>query len=176
MNVTIELQGFEIADRLGDKGGALKAMATAMDEENQYTVSHIQAKYLSFSKSGPSNPTGLRFQTGSARRALRATSTRLESDGLVSSIGGYVTSKGVNYLAVHEFGATIPPHTIRARNGGALKFVINGKVILRKSVKHPGATLPARGMIQRGIRDRLPDYRQAMGAAYRLYISGGARE
>jgi hypothetical protein len=142
----------------------LNAMKKSMDKENALTVSHIQRAYLSFGKGGPSNLLGLRAQSGSLRRSLRANAATATGNVITSSIGGNVTNKGVNYLAVHEFGATIPPHTITAR-GKCLAFMIGGKQVFAKSVKHPGMTLPARGMIQRGIKDRLPDYGAALSAA-----------
>ena len=144
---------------------AAQAMARAMDKQNALTVSHIQRDYLSFARTGASDPTGLRVQTGSARRSLRASTATVTGNAISSGIGGNVTSRGVNYLAVHEYGATIPPHTITATNARALHFFAGGKEIFAKSVKFPGVTLPARGMIRRGINDRLPDYGRALSDA-----------
>lgn len=47
------------------------------------------------------------------------------------------------YAAIHQLGGRTGPRTIRAR-GRALKFQIGGRTIYRKSVKHPGAKVPAR--------------------------------
>lgn len=165
--ISIELtpQARALIERFGlAPGNCLQAMARAMDEQNPLTVSHIQRDYLSFGRGGPSNPSGLRVQSGSLRRSLRASAAVATSGGVRSSIGGNVTHRGVNYLAVHEFGATIPPHTITAR-GRCLAFMMGGKQIFAKSVQHPGMILPERGMVRRGIRDRLPDYGRALSAA-----------
>jgi hypothetical protein len=78
----------------------------------------------------------------------------------------------VNYLAVHELGATIPPHEISAAPGKRLRFQIGGVVFFRRKVKHPGAVLPARGMIQRGIKDRLTDYQEASRDALIGFLGG----
>ena len=144
---------------------AMQGIARALDTENVHTVSHIQSDYLSFSRSGPSNPIGLRTQTGRLRQSLHASKTVVRGSNAVSSIGDNVTNKGVNYAAVHEFGAEIPPHKITAKNGKALAFQIGGRMIFARSVNHPGATLPARGMIQRGIADCLTDYQLAISRA-----------
>ncbi len=164
--VSISPQARAILDNLKNAPAkCLEPMAKAMDRENVLTVSHIQRDYLSFSRSGPSNPDGLRVQSGSLRRSLRASKATLGPTGLTSGIGGNVTSRGVNYLAVHEFGAEIPEHTITATNARALHFFVGGKEIFRKSVKIPAITLPARGMIARGIQDRLANYGKAMSDA-----------
>lgn len=46
--------------------------------------------------------------------------------------------KGIKY-AMYEHDGT-PPHIIRARRKKALRFVMNGQVVFRKQVKHPGTT------------------------------------
>ncbi len=47
------------------------------------------------------------------------------------------------YAAIHQLGGRTGPFTIRAK-GRALKFVIGGRTIFAKSVKHPGSRMPAR--------------------------------
>lgn len=42
----------------------------------------------------------------------------------------------VNYVPYYYYGSK--PHIIRAKNGGMLRFVKDGKVIYRKFVRHPG--------------------------------------
>lgn len=42
----------------------------------------------------------------------------------------------VNYVEPYYYGSK--PHIIRAKNGGMLRFVKDGKVIYRKVVRHPG--------------------------------------
>ena len=141
---------------------ALEAIAREMRELNGLTVSHIQRKYLSYPIDGPSMADGLRAKTGSARRAVTAFPPVIGTNSVTSSIGGLATNKGVNYLAVHEFGATIPAHTVRPRNKKALNIPGIGP---RKSANIPAITLPARGMIGRGITDMLPQYGERISAA-----------
>lgn len=43
---------------------------------------------------------------------------------------------GVNYVKYYYYGSK--PHTIRAKNGKALHWRLNGKDYYAKSVKHPG--------------------------------------
>ena len=55
------------------------------------------------------------------------------------------------YAAAHQFGATTKPHVIRARNGKALKIPGVG---FRRSVNHPGSTIPARPFLGIGPEDK----------------------
>lgn len=48
------------------------------------------------------------------------------------------------YAAIHQLGGKTPARTIRARNGAALKFAMGGRIIYRRSVRHPGSKIPAR--------------------------------
>ena len=134
-------------------------VATAMDRQNLETVGHIQKTYLSFPSAGPSVPNGLRVQSSRYRNSLRAEKSVVSGTAVKSTIGTNIVSKGgVSYPAVHEFGATIPEHTIKPVNAKALRFKIKGRVIFSKSAKIPEITLPARRPIQQGIQDRLPSY------------------
>jgi phage virion morphogenesis protein len=68
----------------------------------------------------------------------------------------------VAYAAVHQFGASIPPHVIRARGAGALFWP--GAAHPVKQVNFPGAEIPARPFLgvsaddERGILDLANEY------------------
>lgn len=73
---------------------------------------------------------------------------------------GYTTIVGTNqeYAADVEFGTA--PHTITANGSGYLRFTVDGEVIFRKSVDHPGTPAqpylgPALDASRRYITDRL---------------------
>jgi hypothetical protein len=46
--------------------------------------------------------------------------------------------KGIKYTGYEHDGT--PPHVIRARRKKALRFMINGNVVFRTKVNHPGTT------------------------------------
>lgn len=46
--------------------------------------------------------------------------------------------KGIDYVGYEHDGTA--PHVIRARRKKALRFVVDGQVVFRKSVMHPGTT------------------------------------
>lgn len=142
----------------------LPAFAKALDAQNGITVALIMRKYMSFPSDGPAVAIGVRQISGSMKRGTRWNAASISGGAVESSIGCYVRSKGFNYALAHEFGAEIPPHKIVAK-GGALKFQIGDRVIYAKSVQFPGATLPARRPIGRGIEDRREQYKTALSNA-----------
>lgn len=110
--------------------------------------------------------TGRRFETGTAPdgsrwpRSLAALQegrqTLIKTGRLRDSITYNATSTdvevgtNVEYAPPHQFGATIPPHTIRARRARALRIPGIG---FRRSVKHPGSTVPARPFLGLSTQD-----------------------
>ena len=112
---------------------ALKAMATAMDEQNQYTVGHIQSAFLS--GPGGKDIATLAVRTGLLRRSLRAVPAKISGSAIVSGIGSNVV-----YAAAHEFGVD-KEVTVRAhnrRNPMGDKFEVAGSTISRITALRAG--------------------------------------
>ena len=63
--------------------------------------------------------------------ALRSSVT----SGISAPCEGFIRA-GAKHARWVESGT--PPHIIQGRNGGALRFVVAGSVIFRRSVQHPG--------------------------------------
>jgi hypothetical protein len=163
---------------LDDLGSApewvLAAIAAAAKKQNELTVDHIRQKYLFFPRSEPTTPIGLRFVTGRLQQSLWASDPVVTAGRVESAIGNNVKSHGVNYAEVHEFGAEVPAHDLKAKPGRSktnpkhahvLAFKIGDRVIYRHQVHIPAYSLPARAPIQRGIADRLDDYGAALSDA-----------
>lgn len=81
-----------------------------------------------------------------SRKLVRVRTGRLFST-IKTRVGGnargiYVDvragGKGIKYTGYEHDGTK--PHIIRARRKKALRFMINGQVVFRKQVKHPGTT------------------------------------
>ena len=94
-------------------------IAVGLREQNQLTVAHIQRQYLSFSKSSPPVPEGLRVQSNRLRASIRATDPRISGDEITTSIG-----TNVKYAVIHEFGGVFtvtatPVNSYSATYGGA---------------------------------------------------------
>ncbi len=157
----------DLQARLSDVPRYLRRIAKVMDKENELTVGHIISRRMTGQGPFAASEGKLGVRTGRLRRSLRRTKATIVGDGVVSAIG-----TNVKYMGPHEFGATTKPHTIRAKAGKALRFGIGGKVVFRKSVKHPGSKIPARRPIFRGIEDRRAAYGQAIGQATIDHIEG----
>jgi phage gpG-like protein len=88
----------------------------------------------------------LKVRTGSLRSSINTevtnTATRIEA-----SVGA-----NVKYAAVHEYGVD-HPWTIWAK-GRALRFELGGRVLFRKSVRHP--PLPERSFLRSALADMAP--------------------
>jgi phage gpG-like protein len=157
-----------------------RAVAAALDLENVLTVSHIKEAYLAFPRSGPTTPIGLRKLSGRLHQSARASKAVVSGSRVESSIGD-----NVKYAAIHEFGGTIQ-HPARA---GKVRLATDRQGRLVRQSEHPhlavfarrsrgklvkevgyrakayDVEMPARGMFQRGIKDRLTDYGRSISAA-----------
>jgi hypothetical protein len=159
----------------------LKAIARAMKLENQLTVTHIHEAYLSFPKDEPAVEIGLRTQSNRLRRSVWASEPVIEGQEVRSAIGDFVTNRGINYAAVHEFGAHIERKgSVRLRTDAKGNLLRQGKNPHLAIFAHSGHKqakevkfesegysfdLPARGMFQRGIKDRLGNYANSISGA-----------
>lgn len=135
----------------------VRAIARAHDEQNDLTVGAIVEKRLSFSKRGPPTLEGLRAQDSHLRRSIRRSPALIDGEKVVSSIGS-----NIRYAAVHEFGFQ---GRVRVRAKAHLE-VLRGRRKVRVARKVKAHTrqmnLPARQYIQRTMRERTNDYRDAM--------------
>jgi phage gpG-like protein len=69
----------------------------------------------------------------------------IENDGSDTSVS--ISSTGVPYAAIQEFGGKTAAHDIVAVKAKALAFSMGGEQIFAKSVHHPGSTIPARSYL-----------------------------
>ena len=106
----------------------MAGICRGMDKANAIAVSNIQKKHLSFPKTGPTQPDGLRVQSGRLRSAAWASAAVATGTTVTSSIGD-----NVKYAAIHEFGGTIHHE---ARMGTArLKADAKGRLLRQKATE-----------------------------------------
>ena len=154
IQVNVGGDAVEYLKKISDPSQVLTALARTMDQQNLLTVAGIKRDYLSYPRTGPAQPDGLRIVSGRYRQSLRASRARFGDGFIESSICSNVLSKdGVSYPAVHEFGCTVPSRPTRSQN----------KAYARKHPNTKAFTLPARRPIQRGIEDRVDQYSAAFG-------------
>lgn len=77
----------------------------------------------------------VRVRTG---RLLSTIDTRVDVRGRRTWVSVVAGGKGIAYTGYEHDGTA--PHEIRARRKKALRFMINGQVVFRKRVWHPGTT------------------------------------
>jgi phage gpG-like protein len=83
------------------------------------------------------------LQTRSGALAASIISS-IENDGANTSVS--ISSTGVPYAAIQEFGGKTAAHDIVAVKGKVLAFSAGGQVFAT-SVHHPGSTIPARSYL-----------------------------
>ena len=159
--ISIQADRMKKLRTLTSSAAGVAELQRVMNEQDQYTVGHIMERYLSFPRSGPTTLDGLRAITNRLRGNLRAVPASIIPGGVTGGV-----SNNVEYARYQELGATIPPHDIVARNKKALRFFgKNGAAVFCKKVHFPGAVLPARAPMQRGIQDRLGEYAKGFSDA-----------
>lgn len=182
-----------LLQRLSQAPAALRQrLAGAMDQENQFTISHIQVRYLSFPKDFIGPVDGLRVRSNRLRSSLWAAKARVAGGALLSSIG-----TKVNYAGVHEYGYDGPVQvrafTRRNRALDVFRTVTigefdlqSGRISRRKAKRERVAQgisrvrahsrhvhYAERAPIRRGIADRVPAYTVALEQAALNYLSRG---
>jgi hypothetical protein len=158
------------------------ALIRTMYRQNQLTIAHISKVRMrgNNGKPFPVSEHKLGIRTAHLVRSLRASRPRGFGDLILSSIGS-----NVKYAGTHEFGATIQrvqlAGSIRLRtdkDGNRLRQVRNPNLFVFAKRSHKrfenvpfaggkrfSIRMPARAPITHGIRDRVPDYEQAMSTA-----------
>ncbi|WGJ15639.1 hypothetical protein QEV83_05075 [Methylocapsa sp. D3K7] len=75
----------------------------------------------------------------------------IESDGADLSVS--ISSTGLAYAAIQEFGGKTAAHDIIATSAKALAFNVGGNQSFAKSVHHPGSVIPARSYLQSSLTE-----------------------
>lgn len=77
----------------------------------------------------------VRVRTGRLMSSIRLEEGRTKRSPWVQVTAG---GRGIRYTMFEHDGT--PPHVIRARRKKALRFVMDGQVVFRSKVNHPGTT------------------------------------
>jgi phage gpG-like protein len=108
-------------------------------------------------------------------RNLSGAVLRQRSGRLAGSIAVDVTRVGLGasatvssdapYAAIHEYGGTIPAHTILPQHARALAFPWRGQQRFFKRVGLPAVTMPERSFMRSALDETMPEIRAALEAA-----------
>jgi phage gpG-like protein len=94
------------------------------------------------------------LQTRSGALAASIISS-IENDGSDTSVS--ISSTGVPYAAIQEFGGKTAAHDIVAVKAKALEFSAGGSQVFARSVHHPGSMIPARSYLGSSLADMRDD-------------------
>jgi len=119
-----------------------------VEDTAEDVVSNIKENYLS-------GPRGSKLGTVTGRLRSSITSRVKQYDDRIAVTFG----TDVPYAGIHEFGGQTPPRVILPREkGGVLSFLIGGRRVFAKSVKHPGSKIKKRPFMRPGVREMLPRF------------------
>jgi phage gpG-like protein len=153
--ITIEVLGDrKLAARLDAMPGRMReGLARAVTRLGLELQKKVQAEKL----------TGqvLKVRTGSLRSSIN-TEVSQTAEQVAASVG-----TNIRYAKVHEYGVAQP--WVIAAKGRALRFETGGRVIFRRSVRHP--PLPERSF----LRSALADMRPAIEAGLREAVAQAIR-
>jgi phage gpG-like protein len=90
----------------------------------------------------------LQTHSGALAASIFSTIGSDESDTTIS-----VSSTGVPYAAIQEFGGKTSAHEIIATNAKALAFRAGGDLVFAKRVHHPGSNIPARSYLESSLEE-----------------------
>ena len=116
-----------------DPDAVAAALRTKTDELQQKLLAKVEA-----------NLSGgvLQERSGALKASIRADVTA-DATSIVAS----VSSEGVLYAAIQEYGGTTAPHLIEPVKARALAFAGAGGTVFARRVRHPGSRIPARAYL-----------------------------
>jgi phage gpG-like protein len=141
-----------IARLEGAKDRASAAAATALGAKLGDLVLYIRSEKLS-------------GQVLNRRTGALSDSIGSEVTSTTFPVRGAVFSRGVKYAAIHEYGGTTAPHVIMAKNAQALAFMMDGKMVFRRMVNHPGSVMPERSYMRSSVAENLNEITFAVRSA-----------
>jgi hypothetical protein len=189
LNVELSQESREKLRRLEDAGGLLAALATAMNAQANYTVSHIHRTRLI--GTGPFPPSEHKLGVRSSRlwKALFATRATISGKTISWAIGD-----SVKYARIHELGGTIKhaarSGSVRLRTdargnllrqsgdqvGGRLAVFAKRSHKRARVVQYQAAAyqvnMPARAPIWTGILDCSAELRKAVVTTTEKFLLG----
>ena len=150
-NITIKTTPEGLTEKLKNARAVVnKALARELTRQLLYTTGRIQENRMTGKGPFPASEHRLGLVSGRLRRSVRSTAATVVDGVVTGAIGS-----NVKYMGVHEFGGSTAPHIIEPKRlGKSLRFMIGGRVVFAKMVKHPGSRFPARAPIFTGIQER----------------------
>ncbi len=109
----------------------------------------------------------LRARSGALRASISARVT--ES---MTAVTATISSTGVRYAAIHEFGGTVHIPEITPKSARALAFEVGGQTIFAMRAKAHDVHIPQRSFLGSALREMTPRIRSDLQAAVTKAVSG----
>ncbi len=91
-----------------------------------------------------------------SRSGALAASIAAEISSDPEQIVATISSQGVEYAAIQEYGGETSAHEILPSKAAALAFVVNGALRFARRVEHPGSVIPERSFLRSSL-DEMQD-------------------
>jgi phage gpG-like protein len=114
------------------------------------------------------NLSGAVLQQRSGRLA-GSIAVNVERAGLGASLS---VSSDAPYAAIHEYGGTVPAHTILPQSARALAFPWRGQQRFFKRVQLPAVMMPERSFMRSALDETTPEIQAAIQAAALEAVQG----
>lgn len=115
---------------------------TAIDLQRYIVKEHLTA-------AGGYSATQLHRKTGRLARSIQQQVTSLNS----GVIGRVYSAGNIPYARIHEYGGRTSAHVIEAKNAKSLAFMMNGEMMFRRRVNHPGSSIPERSYMRASLKE-----------------------
>jgi phage gpG-like protein len=102
----------------------------------------------------------LNSRTGALAASISA-DVAATSDGVTAS----VSSSGVRYAGIQEYGGKTAAHEIVPTKGQALAFLVGGELRFARRIMHPGSVIPERSYLRSSLDELGPEIEAQMSAA-----------
>jgi phage gpG-like protein len=83
----------------------------------------------------------------------------------MTAVTATISSTGVRYAAIHEFGGTIHIPEIRPKTARALAFEIGGQTIFAAYTRAHDVHMPQRSFLASALREMTPRIREELNRA-----------
>jgi phage gpG-like protein len=98
----------------------------------------------------------LKVKSGRLRRSINYS---ISNQGNLTTA---IVGTNVVYAAIHEFGGSIPAHTVFPKTRQALKFSMDGKIVFAKRANVPTIKMPKRSFLQSSLEQMTPEIRDTL--------------
>lgn len=115
------------------------------------------------------NLTGKKLKVRTGRLRSRQQPPRVERKGWKLAA---VFENKVVYARIHEYGGKTKPHDIVPKHKKVLRFMVGGKAVFARKVRHPGSRMKERRFIRDPIKRNFPKLARFMDPEIRRVLDG----